>query len=124
MRNKNSHTDVKQGWIMIGRLYGLIEPFYPKPGRGRRRVGLERKLRIYFLRDEFGLSDRAAEEALYDSEVIRRFVGIVLEREPVPDETTILNFRHLLERHELHGPILREVNEYHKHSAWAADGQR
>ena len=96
------------------RLHGLIEPFYPRPGggRGRRPVGLDRMLRIYFLQHWFGLSDPAAEEALYDSEVMRRFVGIDLGREPVPDETTILNFRHLLERHDLCGEILREVNEY------------
>ena len=94
------------------RLYGLIEPFYPKPGKGRRPVGLDRMLRIYFLQHWFGLSDPAAEEALYDSDVMRRFVGIDLGREPVPDETTILNFRHLLERHELCDQILQEVNEY------------
>ncbi len=94
------------------RLYGLIAPGYPKPGKGRCPVGLDRILRIYFLQHWFGLSDPAAKEALYDSEVMRRFVGIDLGREPVPDETTILNFRHLLERHELCGETLREVNEY------------
>ena len=94
------------------RLYDLIAPFYPKPGKGRRPVGLDRMLRIYFLQHWFGLSDPAAEEALYDSDVMRRFVGIDLGREPAPDETTILNFRHLLERHELCGEILRDVNEY------------
>ena len=91
------------------RLYDLIAPFYPKPGKGRRPVGLDRMLRIYFLQHWFSLSDPAAEEALYDSEIMRRFVGIDLGREPVPDETTILNFRHLLERHELCGQILQEV---------------
>ena len=94
------------------RLYDLIEPFYPKPGKGRRPVGLDRMLRIYFLQHWFSLSDPSAEEALYDSEIMRRFVGIDLGREPAPDETTILNFRHLLERHELCSEILREVNEY------------
>jgi transposase, IS5 family len=94
------------------RLYGLIEPFYLKPGKGRRPVGLDRMLRIYFLQHWFGLSDPAAEEALYDSEVMRRFAGIDLGREPVPDEATTLNFRYLLERHELCGQLLQEVNEY------------
>ena len=72
----------------------LIEPVYPKPGNGRRPVGVERMLRIYFIQQWFNLSDPAAEEALYDSLALRRFVGIDLGRERVPDETTICRFRH------------------------------
>src|SRR5689334_5812488 len=64
----------------------LIEPFYPKPGNGRPPVGVERMLRIYLLQQWFNLSDPAVEEALYDSLAMRRFVGIDLGREPVPDE--------------------------------------
>ncbi len=79
----------------------LIEPLYPKAGNGRPPIGLERMLRIYFLQQWFNLSDPGAEEALYDSHSMRRFVGIDLGREPVPDETTICNFRHMLERHDL-----------------------
>jgi IS5 family transposase len=75
----------------------LIEPFYPKPGNGRPPIGVERMLRIYFLQQWFNLSDPAVEEALYDSLTMRRFVGIDLGREPVPDETTVCRFRHLLE---------------------------
>jgi IS5 family transposase len=71
----------------------LIEPFYPKPGNGRPPVGVERMLRIYFLQHWFNLSDPAVEEALYDSQAMRRFVGIDLGREPVPDETTVCRFR-------------------------------
>ena len=82
-------------------LCALIEPVYPKPGNGRPPVGLERMLRIYFLQHWFNLSDPAVEEALYDSAAMRRFVGIDLGREPVPDETTVCKFRHLLERHDL-----------------------
>ena len=85
-----------------GDLCGLIEPYYPKPsGSGRRPVGLERMLRIHFLQHWYDLSDPAAEEALYDSRAMRRFAGIDLGNEPVPDETTICKFRHLLEKHEL-----------------------
>src|SRR6476620_10827975 len=69
-------------------LCALIEPFYPKPGNGRPPVGVERMLRIYFLQQWFNLSDPAVEEALYDSSAMRRFVGIDLGREPVPDATT------------------------------------
>ena len=84
-------------------LCGLIEPFYPKPGNGRPPIGIERMLRIYFLQQWFNLSDPAVEEALYDSLAMRRFVGIDLGREPVPDETTVCRFRHLLEAHDLGG---------------------
>lgn len=90
----------------------VIEPFYPKAGNGRPPVGLERMLRIYFLQHWFNLSDPGAEEALYESRSMCRFVGIDLGREPVPDETTILNFRHLLERHELGDQLFRSVGEY------------
>jgi IS5 family transposase len=69
-------------------LCALIEPFYPKPGNGRRPVGLERMLRIYFLQQWFSLSDPGVEEALYDSLAMRGFVVIDLGRGPVPDETT------------------------------------
>ena len=93
-------------------LCSLIEPFYPKAGNGRPPVGLERMLRLHLLQHWFNLSDPAAEESLYDSLCMRRFVGIDLGREPVPDETTILNFRHLLERHNLGQPLFDGVNEH------------
>jgi IS5 family transposase len=73
-------------------------------------VGVERMLRIYFLQQWFNLSDPAVEEALYDSAVMRSFVGIDLGREPVPDETTVCKFRHLLEEHRLGGQMLEAVN--------------
>src|SRR5262244_3026904 len=90
-------------------LCGLIEPFYPKPGNGRPPIGVERMLRIYFLQHWFNLSDPAVEEALYDSQAMRRFVGIDLGREPVPDETTMCRFRHLLEAHNLGRRLFDEV---------------
>jgi transposase, IS5 family len=95
-----------------GELCALIEPHYPKVGNGRPPVGLERMLRLYFLQQWFNLSDPAVEEALYDSAVMRQFVGIDLGREPVPDETTVCKFRHLLEEHQLGGKILQAVNLY------------
>src|SRR5499427_10574445 len=93
-------------------LCGLIEPFYPKPGNGRPPIGVERMLRIYFLQQWFNLSDPGVEEALYDSLVLRQFVGIDLGQEPVPDETTVCKFRHLLEEHNLGGEMLETVNLY------------
>ncbi len=77
----------------------VIEPFYPKTGNGRPPIGLERMLRLHFLQQWFNLSDPAAEESPYDSLSMREFVGIDLGCEPGPDETTILNVRHLLERY-------------------------
>jgi len=91
------------------RLVTLIEPYYPKPGRGRPPMGLEKMLRVYFLQQWFDLSDPAAEDAIYDSESMRRFVGVQLGEDAVPDETTILRFRHLLEEHELTEAIFNEV---------------
>ncbi len=94
-------------------LCGVIEPFYPQPeGAGRPPVGLERMLRIHFLQHWFNLSDPAVEEALYDSRAMRRFVGIDLGREPVPDETTVCKFRHLLEAHNLGDQLFVLMAEY------------
>ena len=93
-------------------LEALIAPHYPKTGKGRQPVGLGIMLRIYFLQHWFNLSDPGAEDALYESPVLRGFAGIDLGRAAAPDETTILNFRHLLEKHELNGKILDTVNLY------------
>lgn len=91
------------------RLIALIEPYYKKPGRGRRPLGLEKMLRIYFLQHWFDLSDPAAEDAIYDSESMRRFVGVELGEDTIPDESTILRFRHLLEEHDLTKAIFEEI---------------
>jgi IS5 family transposase len=88
----------------------LIEPVYPKAGNGRPPIELDRMLRIYFLQQWFNLSDPAVEEALYDSVSMRRFAGIDLGREPVPDETTVCRFRHLLEEHDLGRRLFEEVH--------------
>jgi len=93
-------------------LQALIEPHYAKGENGRPPVGLSIMLRVYFLQQWFNLSDPGAEEALYESPALRRFAGVDLGRAPAPDETTILQFRHLLEKHELGGAILQAVNEY------------
>lgn len=91
-------------------LCALIEPVYPKPGNGRPPIAIERMLRIYFLQQWFNLSDPAVEEALYDSLAMRGFAGIDLGREPVPDETTVCRFRHLLERHDLGRRLFEAVH--------------
>jgi len=83
------------------RLMSLIEPHYPKAGAGRHPHPLERMLRVYFMQNWFNLSDPQAEDSLYDSESMRRFAGLELSDDAIPDETTILRFRHLLEEHRL-----------------------
>lgn len=96
-------------------LVAAVEPFYPKlePDRGGRRpVGIERMLRVHFIQHWFNLADPAVEDALHDMPVLRRFVGIDLGRERVPDETTICKFRHLLERHGLGERFFRLIGEY------------
>jgi transposase, IS5 family len=93
-------------------LLSLVAPYYSKGETGRKPVGLAIMLRVYFLQQWFSLSDPAAEDALYESPVLRRFVGVDLGRAPAPDETTILNFRHLLEEHDLGGEMLDTVNHY------------
>lgn len=90
-----------------------IEPYYPKPaGAGRKPKEIELMLKIHFLQHWFELSDPGAEEALYDSRAMRQFADIDLGKEPVPDETTILNFRHLMEKYNLGDELFRLVNVY------------
>ena len=93
-------------------LEALIEPHYPKAGKGRPPIDLSIMLRIYFLQHWFSLSDPGAEDALYDSPALRCFAGVDLGRAAAPDETTILDFRHLLEKHDLCGKMLDAVNLY------------
>jgi len=94
------------------RLLKSIEPHYPKAGNGRPPMPMECMLRIYFLQQWYGLSDPAAEEALYDIESMRSFAGLELIVDAIPDETTILNFRRLIEKHELSLKLFEEINNY------------
>ncbi len=97
------------GVISWERLIALIEPHYPKAGQGRQPLGLRKMLRIYFLQQWFNLSDPQAEEAIYDSESMRRFAGVELGDDVIPEETTILRFHHLLEKHRLTEAIFTAV---------------
>ena len=90
-------------------LLAVVAPHYPTSRRGRPAVGLEKMLRLYFVQQWFNLSDPQAEEIVYDSEAVRRFVGIELGEDGVPDETTILRFRHLLEQHALTAAIFGAI---------------
>jgi IS5 family transposase len=95
-------------------IIGIICPYYPRIGNGRHPMPLSMMLRIYFMQQWYGLSDPAMEDSLYDIESMRRFAGIDLEIDAVPDETTILNFRHLLEKHHLTEKIFKEMKQYLK----------
>ena len=97
-------------WVELER---TVAPFYPSGrGRGRPPIGLSRMLRMYIAQQCFGLSDEGIEDALYDSQSIRRFVGIDLSRESAPDATTLLKFRRLLESHELTESIFNAINAH------------
>jgi IS5 family transposase len=89
----------------------LIEPHYPKAGNGRPPIGLERMLRMYFVANWFNLADKACEEALYDEPVFPEFCRFDLGRERMPDATTLLHFRHLLEEHHLGAALFAKVGE-------------
>ena len=91
-------------------LLAVIEPHYPKGERGRPPIGLERMLRVYFLQQWYGLADEALEDALYDSQALQQFARIDLSAEGVPDATTLLKFRRLLETHDLCKGLFTTLN--------------
>jgi IS5 family transposase len=93
-------------------LAALIDPYYTKPRKSRSQMPLSVMLRIYLLQQWYGLSYPGAEEALYDMHSMRNFVGLDLAHDAIPDETTTLNFRHLLEAHNLAGALFDAVSSY------------
>ena len=103
-----AEMDLVMPW---SRLMALIEPHYPNTGKGRPPHELERMLRIYFLQQWFNLSDPQAEDTIYDSESMRRFARVELGDDKIPDESTILRFRHLLEKHKLTEAIFEAVKD-------------
>jgi len=95
------------------RLTAVIEPLYPKSGRvGRPPIGVPKMLRMYCVQQWYSLADEALEDALYDSQALRDFVGIDLSRESVPDATTLLKFRGLLQDNDLTRALLDEINAH------------
>jgi len=93
-------------------LTAALKPYYPEGKRGRPPIGLERMLRLYFLQQWYGLADEALEDAVYDSQAMRLFLGIHLCSDPVPDATTLLKFRHLLEENDLCATIFETINAH------------
>ena len=94
------------------RLLEIIKPHYPNKTKGRKAMPMETMLRIYFLQHWYNLSDPGAEDALYDIESMRRFTQLELGKDAIPDETTILNFRRLIEKHKLATKIFEDINAY------------
>lgn len=102
-------------------LLGIVKRRYPKAGNGRHPKELEAMLRIYFLQQWYGLSDPAMEDSLYDIASMRHFAGLTLDE--IPDESTILRFRHLLERHHLTEKLFRKTEQYlSKHNLLLNEG--
>jgi IS5 family transposase len=108
---KGEFLERMEALVLWAEFCELIEPYYPKAGNGRPPVGLERMLRMYFLANWFNLADEACEEALYDIALFREFCRIDLGKERVPDATTLLHFRHLLEVHDLGVALFARVGE-------------
>jgi len=94
-----------ENWVEI------IKPFYPEGKRGRKPVGIETMLRMYLMQNWFNLSDVGIEDAIYDSYAMKKFLRLDFSREQVPDATTLLKFRHLLEKHDIPQHIFADVNK-------------
>jgi transposase, IS5 family len=110
---REKFLDEMERIVPWARLIGVIEPLYPKSGRvGRPPIGVPKMLRTYCLQQWYGLADEALEDALYDSQALRDFVGIDLSRESVPDATTLLKFRRLLQDNDLTRSLFDEINAH------------
>ena len=93
-------------------LLEVIEPFYPKAGNGRRPYPLETMFRIHCMQQWYCLGDEATEDALYEIASMRQFARLSLDKEAIPDRTTIMNFRHLLEKYKLTRKLFETVNQW------------
>jgi IS5 family transposase len=116
MLRKNEHAvkflDEMNRSIPWSRLESIIEPFYPKAGKGRHPYPLATMLRIHCLQQWYNFGDLSMEEELSEIASMREFAKLSSSHGSTPDETTILKFRHLLEQHDLTNPILNEVTDY------------
>ena len=114
-KKRKTHREIflerMDGLIPWEQLVERIRPFYLRAGRGRRPYELSVMLRIHCVQLFYNLSDPGMEDMLYEVESVRRFVGLRLSG-PLPDETTILNFRHLLEEHELGQGLFEEITRH------------
>ena len=119
---REQFLDTMDATIPWSRWVGLIEPFYYSGHRGRKPKALETMLRMYLLQAWFSLSDEGVEDAIYDSYAMRRFLGLDFTVEQVPDATTLLHFRHLLEKHQLGRKLLESQGEIFEEQGWIMRG--
>ena len=119
---REQFLDTMDATIPWSRWVGLIEPFYYSSRRGRKPKALETMLRMYLLQAWFSLSDEGVEDAIYDSYAMRRFLGLDFTVEQVPDATTLLHFRHLLEKHQLGRKLLESQGEIFDEQGWIMRG--
>jgi len=109
---RESFLRMMDGIIPWSEWVELIRAFYPKGEHGRPPRGIELMLRMYLLQVWFNLSDEMTEDSIYDSYAMRHFVGLNFLEEQVPDATTLLKFRHLLEKHHLGEKFFRSINDF------------
>ena len=119
---REQFLDTMDATIPWSRWVGLIEPFYYSSRRGRKPKSLGTMLRMYLLQAWFSLSDEGVEDAIYDSYAMRRFLGLDFTVEQVPDATTLLHFRHLLEKHQLGRKLLESQGEIFEEQGWIMRG--
>lgn len=122
---REKFLDTMDATVPWERWVGVIEPYYyqDRAGkRGRKPVPIETMLRMYLLQVWFSLSDEGVEEAIYDSYAMRRFMGLDFATSQVPDATTLLHFRHLLEKHDLGEKLLAAQNEIFTEQGWIMRG--
>lgn len=108
--------------IPWGEWVAVIAPFYYDGKKGRKPKPVETMLRMYLLQAWFSLSDEGVEDAIYDSYAMRKFMGLDFGVEQVPDATTLLHFRHLLEAHQLGERLLEAQNEIFEREGWIMRG--
>ena len=107
---REEFLDVMEDIIPWDEWVEFVRPYYPSGKRGRPTKGIEKMLRMYLLQVWFNLSDEGIEDAIYDSYAFRKFMGINFNEEQVPDATTLLKFRHLLEKHHIGEQLFRAIN--------------
>ena len=108
---REQFLDMMDAIIPWNQWINIIQPYYPSGKRGRPTRGIETMLRMYLMQNWFNLSDEAIEDAVYDSYAMRTFMHIDFTEQQVPDATTLLKFRHLLEEHQLGEKIFADVTE-------------
>lgn len=119
---REEFLEIMEEIIPWGEWVSLIEPYYPKGKRGRPPKGIEKMLRMYLLQIWYTLSDEGVEEAIYDSYAMRKFMGINFMEEQVPDATTLLHFRHILEENKLGEAMFQAINAVMEHSGHIMHG--